>query len=201
MNRRFPFLALAAACTSIALGACGDPAVKTAEEMNASYERALERTAAVAVELPGGDAGARQALAGAEGFFSDMTVAVIRARTAATYAPDAYLNDNLAIVEGAPAIADYFARTAGRVSGLRVSFLDITHTGVDYFVRWRMSVESPRLNDGAPMVSYGVTHFRFDAGGRILVHKDFWDAGTGLYEYIPGLRSLTRRVRAAAEND
>ena len=169
--------------------------------MNASYERALERTAAVAVELPGGDEGARQALSGAEDLFTDMTGPTIRAKAAAVYAPDAYLNDNLAVVAGATAIGEYFARTAGRVRALRVAFLGVTHAGPDYFARWRMTVESPGLNGGAPMVSYGMTHFRFDAQGRILVHKDFWDAGTGLYEYVPVLRAVVRKVRASAESE
>jgi hypothetical protein len=50
-------------------------------------------------------------------------------------------------------------------------------------------------------MSYGITHFRFDAESRVLVHKDFWDSGTGLYEYLPVLGSLVRKVRAGAERD
>jgi hypothetical protein len=87
-----------------------------------------------------------------------------------------------------------------RVQALQVEFLDVARSGPDYFVRWRMTVRSERLNGGEPMVSYGVTHFRFDAAGRILLHKDFWDAGTGLHEYLPGIGSLLRGVRAAAES-
>lgn len=180
---------------------CGGPAPPSPEAMNASYERALARTAGRAVELPGGAEGERAALARAEGFFTDFSEAAVRERAASTYAADAYLNDTLAVMEGAPAIAEYFARTARRVSALRVEFLDASHAGPEYYVRWRMTIESPRLNDGAPMVSYGVTHFRFDAEGRVLVHKDFWDAGTGLHEYVPGVGALVRRVRAAAESD
>jgi hypothetical protein len=173
--------------------------VKTAAELNDSYDRALARTAAAAVELPGGEAGEQAAMARAEGFFADMRAEAIRARAAETYAPDAYLNDNLVAIEGAGPIGEYFSHTAGRLRSLRVSFLNVTHAGPDYFVRWRMTVESERLNGGAPMVSYGMTHFRFDASGRILLHKDFWDAGTGLYEYLPGLGPVLRRVRGAAE--
>ena len=192
---------LAAGALALLLAGCGGPPAETAEQMNASYERALERTAAVAVELPGGEEGARQALARAEDLFTDMTGQAIRVKAAAVYAPDAYLNDNLAVVSGAPAIGEYFSDTASRVSALRVEFLGVTHAGPDYFARWRMTVESPRLNGGAPMVSYGMTHFRFDAQGRILVHKDFWDAGTGLYEYVPVLRAVLRMVRATAQGE
>lgn len=192
--------ALAAAALVGAAG-CSGQGPPSPEEMNASYERALARTAPRAVELPGGAEGERAALARAEGFFADMTEEAVRSRAAETYAADAYLNDTLAVVEGAPAIAEYFARTTRRVSALRVEFLDVSHAGPEYYVRWRMTIESPRLNDGAPMVSYGVTHFRFDEAGRVLVHKDFWDAGTGLHEYVPGVGALVRRVRAAAESD
>jgi steroid Delta-isomerase len=187
-----------AALLALFLAGCGGPGAQTAAELNESYERALARTAPSAVELPGGEAGEKAALARAEGFFGDMGAAAIRARAAETYAPDAYLNDNLVALEGAGPIGEYFSHTAGRVRALRVSFLDVVHAGPDYFVRWRMTVASDGLNDGAPMVSYGMTHFRFDASGRILLHKDFWDAGTGLYEYLPGLGTVLRRLRAAA---
>ena len=198
MTAGWPLPGLAVGALALLLGGCGGPAAKSAEEINASYEQALARTAPLAVEVAGGDEGARQALTGAEDLFGEMTGAAIRAKVGAVYAPDAYLNDNLAVVQGAPAIGEYFARTAGRVRALRVAFLGVTHAGPDYFARWRMTVESPRLNDGAPMVSYGMTHFRFDGQGRILVHKDFWDAGTGLYEYLPVLRPVLRTVRATA---
>lgn len=186
---------------ALLLAGCGGATAPTAEAMNASYEQALARTAAAAVAWPAGDALAGRALAGAGEFFRDMRPEAVRTRAAATYAPDAYLNDNIAIVEGSAAIGEYFARTVARVQALQVTFLDVAQAGPEYFVRWRMSVQSDRLNDGQPMVSYGVTHFRFDARGRILLHKDFWDAGTGLHEYIPGVRSILRRVRAAAEGE
>jgi hypothetical protein len=192
--------ALPAPAICALLAGCGAPAM-TAGQMNASYEAALERTAGLAAELPGGVPGARRALARAEGFFADMNPAAVRAGVAATYAPQAYLNDNLTVVEGAGEIGEYFARTAAKVRALRVEFLDVTQDGSNYFVRWRMTVESERLNGGAPMVSYGMSHFRFDGDGRILMHKDFWDAGTGLYEFVPGLGGLLRRVRAAAEGE
>jgi hypothetical protein len=58
-----------------------------------------------------------------------------------------------------------------------------------------MLIVSPGLNDGAPLVSYGVSQFRFDQEGKVLLHRDFWDAGTGLYEYLPGIGGLVARAR------
>jgi hypothetical protein len=72
--------------------------------------------------------------------------------------------------------------------------------GIDWYVRWRMTVAVDGLNGGAPVVTYGVTQFRFDADGRVLLHKDFWDAGTGLYEHLPVLGGIVARVRGAIES-
>lgn len=183
----------------LVLGGCGGPPAKTPAGMNASYERALERTAAAAVAEPPGDPGAVRALGRAQAFFSGMSVASVRAGVGTTYASDAYLNDTLAVVEGAVAIGAYFERSLGRVRSLEVEFLDASRDGVEHYVRWRMTIVSDKLGGGQPLVSYGMSHFRFDAEGRILLHKDFWDAGTGLYEYLPVIGSVLRGVRAAAE--
>jgi hypothetical protein len=195
MTARLP----AALAAALALAACSGPKVLSPDAMNASYDAALARSSALAVELPGGDDGARQALAGVEDLFTDMQPEAVRGKVAALYAEGAYFNDNLAVMEGAAAIADHLAHTAGNIQGIGLDVLEISHSGVDYFARWRMTVTARRLNQGKPMVSYGVTHFRFDADGRVLLHKDFWDAGTGLYEFIPGLRGLLQRVRAGAQ--
>jgi hypothetical protein len=62
-----------------------------------------------------------------------------------------------------------------------------------------MRVEHDALAGGKPVLSYGVTQFRFDKEGRVLLHKDFWDSGTGLYEQLPVLGGILGRIRAAAE--
>ena len=182
------------------LAGCGQLAPQSADELNASYLAALERHAppAAAVFTPDEPAEVA-ALERLAAYFSDMSLEGIREHTASVYAPDGYLNDNLAFVEGVAAIEDYFAHAAARVDALKVEFLDVARSGPDYYVRWSMTIEAASLNGGRPMVSYGVTQFRFDAQGRVLVHKDFWDAGTGLYEYLPGVGGLIRRIRGAAE--
>jgi hypothetical protein len=56
---------------------------------------------------------------------------------------------------------------------------------MDYYIRWQMTVRADALSNGKPVVSYGTTQFRFDDQGRVLIHKDFWDAATGVYEHLP----------------
>lgn len=180
------------------LSGCG-PAPTSLTEMNGSYERALARTAPLAVTLLPGSAAERQAFDNVQRYFSGMTSASVREQTAAVYAPEAYLNDTLVGIDGADRIQAYFGHTIEKASLLNVEFLERAPVGTDWYVRWRMTAAVDGINGGQPVVTYGVTQFRFAADGRVLVHKDFWDAGSGLYEQVPVLGRVVRRVRAAVE--
>jgi hypothetical protein len=167
--------------------------------LNASYERALDATAGAAADMQAGGAQEQTALSRLAAYFAEMTDVSVREGTGAVYAPTAYLNDNLVFVEGAAAIEAYFLHSTGDTDTISVDFLDVVKSGPDYFVRWRMTIKNKRLKKGQPLSSYGMTHFRFDDQGRVLMHKDFWDAATGLYEHLPVVGGMLRFVRSRLE--
>jgi hypothetical protein len=176
------------------LTGCGRPAGPAAPELLRAYEAALAGTAASAVAFEPGSAEEQRVLQRLAAYFAPMTAASARAQTVVVYAPDAWLFDNLAVVEGRQNIEDYFVKATTEAESLSVDFLQIARADSDYFIRWKMSINSPALS-ADPIVSYGVTQFRFDADGRVLIHRDFWDAATGLYEYLPGIGGWLARLR------
>lgn len=180
--------AIALAC---ATAACSNSPSVTPADLNRAYEDALEQTSNAADFAPGADAAP---LARLREFFVDMDAASV-ATAAQVYAPDAVLYDNLAVVYGASDIEAYFTKAVGEVDGLQVEFQQTTRAGIDYYIRWRMTIVSESLSPGQPLVSYGMTHFRFDEQGRVLLHRDFWDAASGLYEYLPVVGGLITRLR------
>ncbi|MCC5793416.1 MAG: nuclear transport factor 2 family protein [Chromatiales bacterium] len=180
------------------LAACGQLPRQTASELNESYLQALERTARAMHTFEAGDPAEQGALARLAGYFGQLDEATVRRDTSSLYAAEAYLNDNLTAVQGVDAIEAYFLHAASAVEAMSVEFLDVARSGPEYYLRWRMVITARGLNRGQPVISFGVTHFRFDSEGRVLLHKDFWDAGTGLYEFLPGVGGLVRRVRGAA---
>ena len=180
------------------LAACGRAPVPV-QDLNASYERALARTAPLAVRQEPGSEAQQAAYDRLQAYFANMSATSVRDQTAVVYAPDAYLNDTLVGIDGARRIQSYFSHTMQDTRVLDVRFLDRACNGIDCFVRWEMRVEHKSLAGGAPVLSHGMTQFRFDAEGRVLLHKDFWDSGTGLYEQLPVLGRIVGRVRAAAE--
>lgn len=188
------------ALLAVQLAACGRPPASL-PELNASYEQALVRTAPLAASLAPGSPEEQAALGRLQSYFAALTPEAVDQRTREVYAPSAYLNDTLVSIEGADRIRAYFARTLERASPLRVEFLDHARVGSDYYIRWRMTVQAEGFNAGEPVVTYGVTQFRFDGQGRVLIHKDFWDAATGFYEHLPVLGGVLRAIRAAVERE
>jgi hypothetical protein len=176
---------------ALALAGCGAPPTALSE-LNASYENALTRTAPLAATFAPGSDEEQRAFDNLQRYFNGMTADSVREQTAAVYAPEAYLNDTLVGITGARRIEAYFADTAGKSERLEVTFLDRAPIGIDWYVRWRMLVKAGGINDGEPVITYGVTQLRFDGDGRVLLHKDFWDSGTGLYEQLPVLGRLVR---------
>jgi len=176
------------------LAGCG--AGMTAAQLDASYENALAATAERARGDLGDDPEAlAEAVGRAQRFFEAVTPERVRELAASTYAEDAYLNDTLAAIQGAAAIEAYFLEAMESADVLRVEFRSTAVDGIDIYVRWRMHMEVPALKGGEPMVSHGVSQFRFDDDLRILLHKDFWDSGSGFYEHVPVLGRVIRRLR------
>ena len=155
------------------------------QALNASYELALRETQGSAYRFIADEPAEQAAIQRLQAFFTDMTPASARANAASVYAPNAYLNDTVVGIFGADVIGEYFAHAAAQAEVFNVEFLDVVRGDVDYYIRWQMTVRAEALSNGVPVVSYGTTQFRFDEQGRVLIHKDFWDAATGVYEHLP----------------
>ena len=194
-TRRHHILCVAGFATSL-LAACADPDLPSPGDLNARYEQQLKLTATSAHAFAPDSSAEQAVLARVADYFDDMTPDAVRAETRSVYAADGWLYDNLPTVAGVENVEAYFVHAAEQADTLDVEFLQIARDDVDYFVRWRMTITSAALNDGAPLVSYGISHFRFNSEGKVLVHRDFWDAGTGIYEYLPGFGGLVRAVRS-----
>lgn len=62
------------------------------------------------------------------------------------------------------------------------------------FLSWRMSGRLRALFNKEWAVE-GMSEVHLDTQGIVTMHIDYWDASSGLYEYIPGLGILLRAVR------
>jgi hypothetical protein len=160
----------------------------------AAYEEAMARTEGMGP--PPGSETEAAAIERVREFFGDVTPESVRRLAGEVYAPDAFFNDTLKTLRGSDAIEAYFLHTAQNAESVQVEFHHISRSDDDFYFRWRMTMRVAALADGEPLVSWGVTHFRFDEDGRVLLHQDYWDAAGGLYEHLPVVGGLLRAIRA-----
>ncbi|MBC7979294.1 MAG: nuclear transport factor 2 family protein, partial [Armatimonadetes bacterium] len=112
---------------------------------------------------------------------------------------DAYLNDTLVTHHGPEAIKAYFLKTADNMKSYKVDIDDTASSGSDHYVRWTMVFTSSSLNGGKPVHSVGMSHVRFNTGGLVVMHQDYWDSGTTIYGQIPVVGGLIETIRRRFE--
>jgi limonene-1,2-epoxide hydrolase len=126
--------------------------------------------------------------------FDTFDPASVREAALGLYAEDAYFNDGFAELDGHQEIAAYLERTASATRSLEVEVEDVARHGGEVYVRWVMTFTTVKRS--ITIVAPGISHLRFDPEGRILYHRDYWDASGALAEFVPLVGPILRAVRA-----
>ncbi|WP_313088182.1 nuclear transport factor 2 family protein [Pseudomonas sp.] len=112
------------------------------------------------------------------------------------YAETVHFTDPLHEVCGLAELQRYFAELYANVTALDFEFFafDQVREGEGY-LRWVMSYRHPRLKGGKPISLEGCSMLRWDASGKVVRHRDYFDAGALLYQHVPVLGGLIRLLQ------
>lgn len=113
------------------------------------------------------------------------------ARIGELYAPDARFKDPFNDVVGTAAIARIFEHMFATVAAPRFVVTSRIVQGREAMLGWDFHL---RLS-GRDTVIRGVTHLQFDDTGRVVLHRDYWDAAEELYARLPLIGGLMRWLR------
>jgi len=130
-------------------------------------------------------------------FFSHRNTASAteaRAIADALYAENVYFSDTLMTTEHHDEAVDHLARMHGGTDTLEVDLLGRFTDDADVYLVWRMRATFTPVISTVHSDTIGLTHLRFDADGRIVLHQDFWDSADGFYQHVPGLGGLINAV-------
>ncbi|KAB8058360.1 nuclear transport factor 2 family protein [Janthinobacterium sp. FT14W] len=116
----------------------------------------------------------------------------------ALYAPDARFKDPFNDVVGHAAILAIFEHMFVQVDAPRFVVLESLVQGEQAFLTWEFRFRMKRLVSGEQCIR-GASHIRFDGQGRVVVHRDYWDAAEELYEKLPLLGPFMRLLRRASQ--
>jgi len=106
-------------------------------------------------------------------FFESLTPATLE-RLDQYYAPDARFKDPFNEVTGVPAIRAIFAGMYRQVDRPRFVVTRSFGQGDDAFLAWTSFSAQRRRKPGANHP--GSTHIQFSVDGRVVLHRDYWDA-------------------------
>lgn len=113
------------------------------------------------------------------------------------YAADAWFKDPFHEVNGVASIRAILKHSFDKLPGarFRVTRRFPSENG-EAVLLWEMDFTMPVTR--APTTIVGATHLSFDAEGKVLRHRDYWDAAEELYARLPVLKWLMRGLARQA---
>jgi ketosteroid isomerase-like protein len=114
------------------------------------------------------------------------------------YAVDAHFKDPFNDVRGLRDIERIFAHMFDALN--EPHFVVTARLAQDRqcFITWDFRFRFKGFDSGTWQTVRGGTHVIFDDQGRVIEHRDYWDAAEELYEKIPLLGGLMRWLRRRA---
>lgn len=112
------------------------------------------------------------------------------------YAPEARFRDPFNDVTGLAAIQAIFEHMFRTLDAPHFIVHRTVGADAHVFLTWDMRFRFRSLQRGRDQVIHGATHLERGPDGRILVHRDYWDAAEELYEKLPVVGSLMRGLKS-----
>ena len=137
---------------------------------------------------------AKQVVARFAALYGNLSEENVAANVRNAYAPEAWFNDTIATEVGIDAIEKYLLKTARGAEKVEAKINDVAVSGADVYARWTMEIRTKNLAGGQPVITEGLSQLRFDDQGRIVLHQDFWNPSSGIYQHLPLLGPAIRFV-------
>jgi ketosteroid isomerase-like protein len=129
-------------------------------------------------------------------FFETISPASV-AQLTQIYTDDVFFKDPFNEVRGIAAVSHIFGHMFEQVDAPRFVVTTRVLQGDDAFLTWDFLFSMKRFARDEQCI-HGATHLRFDADGRVCMHRDYWDAAEELYEKLPLLGAMMRGLKRIA---
>ncbi len=111
------------------------------------------------------------------------------------YDANAYFKDPFNEVNDIAAIEKIFALMFVSLHEPRFVVTTKIAQGSEAFLTWDFEFRIKKYKPNITQTIRGASHLRFDEAGRVVFHRDYWDAAEELYEKLPLIGTLMRFVK------
>ena len=119
---------------------------------------------------------------------------------AETYAEKIYFNDTLVTIHDRENLSQYLKHTQQQLDSIKLQVLSVQDNGKDVYVRWLMQTKFKAMGQAIDIQSIGISHLRFNADNKIILHQYYWDSMQGFYEHLPLIGGVLRWIKNGLYN-
>ena len=111
------------------------------------------------------------------------------------YHEDLEFADPIEKIKGRDAMKQYYGNMYKNVKEIKFDFSEMVTQGDTVVGVWVMTLKTDGLNDGEPFQVEGNSVIRFK-DGKAIYHRDYFDMGAFIYEKIPVVGWMVRKVKS-----
>ncbi len=112
------------------------------------------------------------------------------------YTNDVVFIDPVKEVNGLTDLTTYFEALYKSLSACHFTISNYTQNEENNSIEWVMRFQHKSIANNKPIELDGASFIEYK-NGKVCLHRDYYDLGAMLYEHIPVLGSVIRKVRSA----
>lgn len=98
-------------------------------------------------------------------------------------------------LKGSEAVKKYYEGLYKNVDSIRFEYGKGIEAGEVVSLPWKMYLKTPSINKGKEITVDGVSLITFNAEGKAISHRDYFDMGEFVYERVPVLKSVIHFIK------
>lgn len=111
------------------------------------------------------------------------------------YHPQVEFMDPVETIKGSEKIKTYYGNMYQNVKSIKFDFVEFHEAGNHVIAIWKMTLETDKLNGGEPFSVDGNSVIKFDELGKAVYHRDYFDMGAFVYERVPVVGYVIRKIK------
>ena len=115
------------------------------------------------------------------------------------YSTDIEFRDAIGVVIGLVNLKNYYGKIYKNVKSISFEFHDFIIQDQNVVATWSLTFSAKGLNSGDHIKVSGNSYLKFREDGLVYYHRDYLDMGEMIYENIPLLGFIIKKIKQSLE--